>query len=153
MYLVEMLNRCATTYLAVLYSGCFIFVAGFSPLNIATKKGFQLFAVSNTQGQKSPIPEVKLSELDQRRIFQVNNQINAYAKDAQWEKALEVLEELKETGPAPNVVSYNNAISALANGKQKRRALALFQELKEVTNPNMYSYGAIINACAKKSRL
>lgn len=102
-------------------------------------------------------------------LYELNMQLAAYAKDAQWEKAIMLLRRTREaydrvqrggSGPdhvesdpvEPNVVSYNNVITACANAKKQKRAEGVFAEMtmERGIRPNVFTYGALISACAKR---
>mmetsp|Transcript_27459 Transcript_27459/g.33574 ORF Transcript_27459/g.33574 Transcript_27459/m.33574 type:complete len:96 (+) Transcript_27459:1025-1312(+) len=60
--------------------------------------------------------------------------IGTLVKSHQWEKALEVFDNLIAAGmPAPNVFVYNAAIRACGVGKQWERAVQLFEDMNAGT--------------------
>lgn len=102
-------------------------------------------------------------------LYELNMQLAAYAKDAQWEEAIVLLGKMRRQSsstpqdgeeddnedsavlPEPNVVSYNNVITACANAKKQRRAELIFRDMTERgVRPNVFTYGALISACAKR---
>ena len=49
----------------------------------------------------------------------------------EWERALELLEEMRERGLKPNVISCNAAMSACAKVGKWERAVELLEKMKE----------------------
>ena len=73
--------------------------------------------------------------------------ISACVKGKQWERALELLEEMKRTDVQPDVVSYSAVISACEKGGQWERTLALLEEMKRIgIESNVISYNAVLEA-------
>merc|ERR1712118_57970 len=71
----------------------------------------------------------------------------------QWERALSLLDEMRERGVSPDVISFNAAISACEKGGQWERALSLLDEMRESgVSPNVISFNAAILSCAKASQ-
>ena len=63
--------------------------------------------------------------------------ISACSKGQHWERALQLLEEMRRQRTEPNVVSYNAAISAFSGSAAQRD-----------WEPDFVSYNAAISACA-----
>ncbi|CAK0789736.1 unnamed protein product [Prorocentrum cordatum] len=83
-----------------------------------------------------------------------NAGISACEKSEQWQRALALLSEMRETAQAklePTAIfSYNAGISACEKGDQWQRALALVSEMREAKlEPDVTSYSAGISACEK----
>ena len=69
------------------------------------------------------------------------------------ERALELLEGMRERGIEPDVISYSAAISACEKGGQWERALELLEGMRERgIEPDVISYSAAISACARASQ-
>ena len=83
--------------------------------------------------------------------FTFNAAISACAKGGEWQKALDLVDELKQQrGLEPDVITYTAAISACAKGGQWLTALELLDELKHRgLEPNIITYSAAISACEK----
>ena len=75
--------------------------------------------------------------------------INACAKGDQWQRALDLLEEMRSRGLVPDEITYNSVINACAKGDQWQRALNLFDRMRFCNlTPNLVTYDAALNACA-----
>ena len=76
--------------------------------------------------------------------------ISTCAKSGQWEKALELFDEMKQ-GLEPDVITYSALIVACAT--QWNKVLELFDEMKgRDLKPNIVTYGALISACGKNDQ-
>jgi len=67
-------------------------------------------------------------------------------------KALDLLEQMKEDGVAPDAYSYSGAISACASAGRWKEALDLLARMKKggpKTRPNRITYTATISACGR----
>mmetsp|Transcript_40218 Transcript_40218/g.79274 ORF Transcript_40218/g.79274 Transcript_40218/m.79274 type:complete len:89 (+) Transcript_40218:1-267(+) len=61
---------------------------------------------------------------------------------SQWEKALEVFQEMNRRGVEPNTVTFNALISAMGKapgGSQWERAVEVFEELVEEMERTIFS--------------
>jgi len=75
--------------------------------------------------------------------------IMAHGHARQWQKALEVLTEMRQLSIEPNVSCFTALISACDKGKQPEKALELFDTMqKEGVQPNVVTYNALISACS-----
>jgi pentatricopeptide repeat protein len=73
--------------------------------------------------------------------------ISACEKGSQWQRALDLLQEMKDCDIRPVVIIYSAAMSACEKGGQWQRALDLLQEMKKCyVQPNVISYSAAISA-------
>merc|ERR1712054_276066 len=70
--------------------------------------------------------------MQQRRlepdVISFSAAISACEKDGQWEKALQMLDEIQQRRLEPNVISFNAAISACEKSLHHREADRLYQE-------------------------
>jgi pentatricopeptide repeat domain-containing protein 1 len=85
-------------------------------------------------------------------IITYNATITACEKGGQWERALELFEEVKKhPRMEPDLYTYSATISACEKGGQRERALELFEEVKKHPRmePDLYTYSATISACEK----
>lgn len=90
--------------------------------------------------------------------------INALGNSGQWERALDILDQMKEKDMKVNVVAYNSAISALAKASRGvnandrgvnlwRKSLDILNQMKrEKVWPDKYSYSSAIACCASEAR-
>ena len=70
--------------------------------------------------------------------------------DAVAERALELLDEMRESGPAPSVHSFNAAITACEKAGQWERALALLDEMRaRGVAPDVGAINEAMRACAR----
>jgi len=75
-----------------------------------------------------------------------NAAINALARSAQWEPALEILRSMKETSK----ITYNTAMNACAKGRQWERAIELMNEMRGLNfQPDKITYNSALDATAK----
>ena len=66
----------------------------------------------------------------------------------EWERALELLEEMRERGLKPDVISCSAAISACEKGGKWQSAVELLEEMRERgLKPDVISCSAAISAC------
>ena len=74
----------------------------------------------------------------------------ACGKSKKYEKALELLAEMRKHGLEPNIITYNAAISACENCKQDEKALELMADMRQhKLMPNIITYNAVISSCEK----
>lgn len=67
-----------------------------------------------------------------------------------WELALRLVDEMRECGVKPTVVTYTTAMAACGRGGQYTRALSLLREMDSYgVAPNRWCYGTAIWCCAK----
>lgn len=70
-----------------------------------------------------------------------------------WERALELLDEMKRSGLNPDVYSYSAAISACEKDKQWEKALEIFEKMQiQNVNPDVVAFNSAITACSQGSR-
>ena len=75
-----------------------------------------------------------------------NALISACEKGAQWERAVEVFEEMKVARVQPDVMLYSALMSACEKGAQWERAMAVFEEMKAArVQPTVQTYNPVIN--------
>ena len=76
--------------------------------------------------------------------------ISALGRSRQWERALSLLDEMRERGVTPDVISFSAAISACEKAGKWERVLSLLDEMRERgVAPNVISFSAAISACEK----
>jgi pentatricopeptide repeat domain-containing protein 1 len=86
----------------------------------------------------------------QPSVVAYNALIDACEKGAQWQRAVEVFEEMKVARVQPDVKLYSALISACEKGAQWQRAMAVFEEMKAArVQPTVITYSALISACEK----
>merc|ERR1712151_1120289 len=84
-----------------------------------------------------------------RDVISFSAAISACEKGGQWERALSLLEEMRDMSVTRNVISFSAAISACEKGGQWERALSVFECLSANDKFNMISFNAILDAvCA-----
>ena len=75
--------------------------------------------------------------------------ISALGRSRQWERALSLLDEMRECGVTPNAISFSAAISACENGGKWERSLSLLDEMRERgVRPDVVTYTALMQALA-----
>ena len=76
--------------------------------------------------------------------------ISAYGRVRDWRSATGLLDQMRQGGSAPNVITFSAAISACGKSGQWERALELLDEMRQGgVEPNVISYSAAISACEK----
>ena len=76
--------------------------------------------------------------------------ISAYGRVRDWRSATGLLDQMRQGGSAPNVITFSAAISACGKSGQWERALELLEEMRQGgVEPNVISYSAAISACEK----
>ena len=87
-------------------------------------------------------------------VISYNAAISACRRCINLEKALELLQEMKDSGICPNVITYSAVISVCEKCGNLEKALELLQEMKDSgIRPNVITYNAVISACEKCSNL
>jgi pentatricopeptide repeat protein len=82
-------------------------------------------------------------ELDSPSIVTYNATMTALEKSLQWERALDLFQEMKEKNMPITVVSYGSAISACEKGLQYRQCLEFLDEMTEMgIKKNVIIFGA-----------
>ena len=77
-----------------------------------------------------------------------NAAISACEKAKQCDKAMELLEEMRQKGMEPDVITYSEAISACEKAKQAERASELFEEMKQKgLEADVVTDSAAMSAC------
>ena len=83
-------------------------------------------------------------------IVAYNTAIHACAKSQQWQRALQLMEDMQGKGVPADTITYNTAISACAKGGQWQRALQLMGDMQSNGIPvDTRTYTAAISACEK----
>ena len=73
--------------------------------------------------------------------------ITAYGRVRDWRHALSLLDEMRDHGVAPDVISFSSAISACGKNGQWERALSLFHELEaSQLQADKHTYNALLDA-------
>lgn len=69
----------------------------------------------------------------------------------QWQRAIELLEEVRRSGSKPDVVTYSAAVSACEKCRRWDNALALLRSMRGGVGliPNIVTYSAAMAACEK----
>ena len=76
--------------------------------------------------------------------------ISAYGRVRDWRSATGLLDQMRQSGSVPNVISFSAAISACGKSGQWERALELLDEMRRSgVEPNVISFSAAISACEK----
>jgi pentatricopeptide repeat protein len=76
-----------------------------------------------------------------KNVFHYSAAISACEKGGQWEKALQLLEEMRAKDVEPNVITYNATTSACEKGGQCEKALQLLEEMRaKGVEPNVITY-------------
>jgi pentatricopeptide repeat protein len=70
-------------------------------------------------------------------VITYNASISACEKGGQWEKALQLLEEMRAKGVEPDVSLYSASISACEKGGQWEKALQLLEEMRRSLLANL----------------
>ncbi|CAE7428869.1 unnamed protein product [Symbiodinium sp. KB8] len=79
--------------------------------------------------------------------------ISACEEEAQWQAALQLLQDLRSSYLVANVVALTAAISACTKGRNWQSAIALFAELRAAAlQPNIASYDAVLLALDESAR-
>ena len=83
-------------------------------------------------------------------VISYSSVISACEKCAEWERALEFLNEMGEKGIQPDVYSYSSAIAACEKAAKWEEAVKLLSKMTdEGVEPNVISYSSVISACEK----
>lgn len=71
--------------------------------------------------------------------------MGVYLAGAQWEKAMELFEQMQAKGCKPDSVTYGGLILAFEKGNQWRRALAAFDQMKNNNcRPDSVVYNTVV---------
>jgi hypothetical protein len=75
----------------------------------------------------------------------------ACVRRQQWQRVLDLLQEVRNDDSGPGVIGYNAAISTCEKSKQRQRALNLLMAVQEHSLPAyVIIYGASVKAFKKK---
>ena len=104
-------------------------------------------------GQERWVKELVEQVLPLRNVVEYGLCISAFAKVGMWQKAQQLLGEMKGKGIEPNVVTYTAAISACRVGAKWERALELLCEMKASgLKPNLITYSVVMSVCKKSGQ-
>lgn len=82
-----------------------------------------------------------------------NNLITSCVVTQEWQRALEVLAEMKQEGIAPSVVTYTSAIKVCIDCKEWTKARELFNEMiRSGLKPDEVFYRCLVHAYAKAGK-
>jgi pentatricopeptide repeat protein len=89
-------------------------------------------------------------KLNRPDVISYSAAISACEKGSQWQRALDLLKEMREQDVQPDLPCFNAAISACEKGSQYQRALELLDEIQEQgLEPDAISFSAAISACER----
>merc|ERR1719399_1298670 len=79
-------------------------------------------------------------------VIKYNALISVSIKGRQWQRALDLFEEMQSHGLQADVITYNATISACGQGRQWQRAVGLFEEMQSHgLQANVITYNATIS--------
>lgn len=80
--------------------------------------------------------------------------IKLYAKKKQVDKAINLLNEMKQKGIQPGVIVFTCLLQACIKGKLVEKAIEIFNEMKEThVTPDAVTYNTIVNGCVFSGKL
>ncbi|CAE7235280.1 unnamed protein product [Symbiodinium sp. KB8] len=83
-------------------------------------------------------------------VFSYSAAMSVCERAGQWQKGLQILQQMKAATTQADVVVYNAAISTCGHAGQWERSMALFKELQdEALQCNVISCNSVISACER----
>jgi pentatricopeptide repeat protein len=87
-------------------------------------------------------------------MYTYSTMIDAFAKNGQIEKAIEVFDSIMKDGVRPDVFVYTSMIDAFAKNGQIEKAIEVFDSImKDGVRPDVFVYTSMIDAFAKNGQI
>lgn len=89
--------------------------------------------------------------MKKRNIFAWNSLISGYSFKGNFERAVSLLNQMREAGIKPDIVTYNSMISGYSMAGCIKEALVMIRDIKTLgLNPNVVSWTALISGCSQQ---
>ena len=99
--------------------------------------------------------ESLLEEIQPRTVKEFSMAISAFGRSKDWQRALGLLDEMRDAGVAPTEFSWSAAINACGKNGEWQRAIGLLDEMRSSTSvaPDSFCFSAAISACGNAGQM
>ncbi|KAJ8529273.1 hypothetical protein K7X08_036108 [Anisodus acutangulus] len=86
-----------------------------------------------------------------RKVCAWNSLISGYSCKGRFEKAGDLLNQMKEEGIKPDIVTYNSMVSGYSSSNCIKEALGMIRRIKSSSmSPNVISWTSLVSGCSQQ---